>query len=216
VVKSISLTFIRIALLVCALSLAACGAGPGGTSTGGTSTAAPTTAPTATPKPKPTSPPAVTQQYCQSIMSVAEANQIMNPPTPITSIQVQSDPELSVCSYLSSQAQFAVVKILIEGKPYTGPMPVPTSTIIQLVTQLANEPGVTITTTKPVSGVGDQAEFLAASISTSGMTFYADVIYVIYGKVAFLCDDFHLNTKPDDTAQMNSLQQCAERVVSHL
>ena len=212
--KSLCTTLIRIALLVGALSLAACASGTstGGSTSGGTSSAAPT----ATPKPKPTTAPKVTLAFCQSVMTVAEANQIMNPPAPVTTIRVQSDSELGVCAYTSPQIPLAVVKILIEQKPYTGPTPVPTSTILQLVSQLANEPHVTVTTTKPISGVGDQAEFLATNVSESGITLYADVIYVIYGKVAFLCDNFHLNTKPDDTAQMNSLQQCAQRVVSQL
>ena len=215
--KSLFLAFIRIALLIGALSLTACGAGTGGTSSGGgTSSATATTAPTATPKPKPTSPPKITAAYCQSIMTVAQANQIMNPPVPATSIFVQSDSEVGVCRYDPPQAQFAVVKILIDEKVYTGPKPVPASTIIQYVSELENAPGATITTTTPVSGVGDQAEFLAASVSESGATFYVDAFYVIYGKVAFMCDDFHLNAKPNDTAQLNALQQCAERVVSRL
>jgi hypothetical protein len=215
-VKSLSLAFIRIALLAATLALAACGAG-GGTSTGGTSTGGgSSSAPTATPKPKPSSAPKVTQAFCESVMTVAEANQIMHPPAPITTISAQSDDELGVCAYNSPQSPLAVVKILIEQKPYTGPNPVPTSTILQLVSQLANDPHVTVTATKPVSGVGDQAEFLATNVSEGGITLYADVIYVIYGKVAFLCDNFHLNTKPDDTAQMNSLQQCGQRVVSQL
>ena len=71
-------------------------------------------------------------------------------------------------------------------------------------------------TTTPVSGVGDQARFLAASVSENGATCYVDAFSVIYGNVAFMCDDFHMNTRPDDTAQMNGLQQCAERVVSRL
>ena len=215
--KLLTLTLIRMALLVGALSLVACGASTGGTSTGvPSSSATSSVAPTATPRPKPTSPPAVTQQLCESFMTVDEANQIMKPSVPATKLQVQSDAELGVCSYISSPTQFAVVKILIEGKPYSGPRPVPTSTIMQLVTELANEPGATVSTTKPVTGVGDQAEFLAASVSSGGMTFYADVIYVIDGNVVFLCDDFHLNAKPDDAAQLTALQQCAERVVSQL
>ncbi|HEU0025659.1 MAG TPA: hypothetical protein VFQ25_00965 [Ktedonobacterales bacterium] len=215
--KSLCTAFIRIALLAGALALAACGASTGGTSTGGNSTGGTSSAaPTATPKPKPASAPQVTQAFCESVMTVADANQIMHPPAPITTIRVQSDDELGVCAYNSPQSPLAVVKILIELKPYTGPTPVPTSTILQLVSQLANEPHVTVTTTKPVSGVGDQAEFLATNVSESGITVYADVMYVIYGKVAFLCDNFHFNTKPDDAAQMNSLQQCAERVVSRL
>ncbi|HEX8995874.1 MAG TPA: hypothetical protein VF812_07580 [Ktedonobacterales bacterium] len=215
--KSLFLAFIRIALLVCALSLAACGAGPGGTSTGGTSSGGTSsTAPTVAPKAKPTAPPPITAAYCQSIMTVADANQIMNPPVQATTLVAQSDTEVGVCRYDPPQAQFAVVKILVDEKVYTGPKPVPTSTIVQLVSELENAPGATVTTTTPVNGVGDQAEFLAATVSDSGMTFYVDAFYVIYGNVAFMCDDFHLNTKPDDTAQMNGLQQCAERVVSRL
>ncbi len=215
--KSLSLAFIRIALLIGALSLAACGSGPGGTSTGGTSSGGTSSAaPTATPKPRPTSPPLITAAYCQSIMTVAEANQIMNPPIPATTINAQSGSEVGVCRYDPPQAQFAVVKVLVDEKTYTGPKPVPTSTIIQLVSELEGSTKATVTTTTPVSGVGDQAEFLAASVTESGMTFYVDAIYVIYGKVAFMCDDFHLNTKPDDTAQMNALQQCAEKVVTRL
>lgn len=215
--KSRCSALIHIALLVGTLSLAAC-ASTGGTSSGGTSTggSSSTAAPTATSKPEPTSAPTVTQAFCQSVMTVADANQIMNPPVPATTIYVQSDSELGVCRYDPPQSQFAVVKILIEEKPYSGPKPVPTSTIIQLVSQLESDPGANVTTTAPISGVGDQAEFLAANLSEGGSTFYVDAIYVIYGNVAFMCDDFHMNTKPDDTAQQNGLQQCAQRVVNQL
>jgi hypothetical protein len=149
-------------------------------------------------------------------MTVAEANQIMNPPTPATTLNAQSDSELGVCSYVTPQSPFAVVKVLIEEKPYTGPKPVPEATIVQLATQLASEPGVTVSTTAAVSGVGDQAEFLAANVSESGMTFYADAIYIIYGNVASECVDFNLNTKPDDAAQQAALTQCGQRVVAQL
>ncbi len=213
--KSLSLALIRIALLAGVLSLAACSSG--GTSTGGTSTGGTTsTAPTATPKPKPTTPPPITAAYCQSIMTLAQANQIMNPPVQATTINAQSSPDVGVCRYDPPQAQFAIVKILVDEKAYTGPKPVPEATIAQLVGQLESDPGANVTTTKPVSGVGDQAEFLAASVSESGMSLYVDAFYVIYGNVAFMCDDFHMNTQPDDTAQMNELQQCAEQVVTRL
>ena len=201
-------------IILAALSLAACGASSTGNTTGGTP--APTAQPTAKAKPKPISPPQVTQQFCQSIMSVADANQIMNPPTPITTVTAQSDSELGVCHYTSPQVQLDIVKILVEEKPYTGPNPVPEATIVQLMTQLANEPGVTITMKQPVTGVGDQAEFLAANVSNAQLTLYADALYVIYGQVAFMCDDFHLNTRPDDASQKSGLQQCAQRVVNVL
>lgn len=215
--KSLRSLLMRTIIIIAALSLAACSAGSTGQTTTGTpfATQAPTAQPTVA-KAKPTAPPPINLQWCQSVMTVADANQIMKPPTPITTIDVQSDAELGVCRYNSPQAQFAVVKILVEEKPYTGPHPVPQSTIVQLVTELAGEPGVTVSTATPVSGVGDQAEFLVASVSGNGMTFYVDAIYVIYGNVAFMCDDFHLNTKPSDAAQLSGLQQCGQRVVSQL
>jgi len=202
-----------IAVLGGMLALAACGAG-GGTS--GSSGGAPTATATATAKPKPTGVPEVTMPYCQGLMTVAEANQIMRPPTPATTVDAQSDDELGVCTYKSAQAQFAVVKILLERKAYTGPRPVPASAISQLVAQLEDEPGGTVTTATPVSGVGDQAEFLAASVTQGSIHFYVDVVYVLYGNVVFLCDDFHLGSKPDDATQQSELQQCAQLVVSRL
>ena len=215
--KSFCSALIRIALLAGALSLAACagsgGSSTGGTSSGGTSSAA---APTATPKPKPSSAPQVTQAFCESVMSVADANQIMHPPAPITAIHAQSNDALGVCAYTSPQSPLPVVKVVIEQKPYTGPTPVPTSTILQLASEAANAPNITVTKLTPVSGVGDQAEFLAAHLSQDGQTFYADAVYVIYGKVLFVCLDFHLNTKPDDATQKTALQQCAQRVVNQL
>lgn len=218
--KSLSLTLTRIALLVGALSLAACSGGAstgtpsGGAPSGGASSAAPTA--TSKPKSKPTAPPPITAAYCQSIMTLAEANQIMNPPIPATTINAQSSTEVGVCRYDPPQAQFSVVKILVDEKVYTGPKPVPASTIMQYVSQLEGSTGATVSMTAPVSGVGDQAEFLAASVSESGTNFYVDAVYVIYGNVAFMCDDFHMGAKPDDTTQMHALQQCAEQVVSRL
>jgi hypothetical protein len=202
------------------LALAACSTtGNTGGSTGGTPTAATggtPTAATATAKPAPTGVPDVTQQYCQGLMTVAEANQIMNPPSPITTLDAQSDDEVGVCHYKSAQAQFDVVKILLDRKVYTGPKPVPASTINDFVAQLENDPHATVTTSTPVSGVGDQAQFLAANAQESNLTFYVDVIYVLDGNVVFLCDDFHTGSKPDDATQMSALTQCGQLVVSRL
>jgi hypothetical protein len=202
------------ALAMSACSLSTGGTGDAGGATGGGTPT--TTTATPTPKPAPTGVPEVTVQYCQGLMTVAEANQAMNPPAPATTIDAQSDSELGVCSYTSAQTPFPVVKILLERKAYTGPKPVPQSTIDELVAELANDPGATVTTTAAISGVGDQAEFLAANVRESNLTFYADVVYVLYGSVVFLCDDFHLGSKPDDATQQSELQQCAQLVVSRL
>ena len=214
---SLRALIMRTTIILATLSLAACGAGSTGQTTSGTpaATKAPTAQPTVA-KTKSSAPPTVTLQWCQSVMTVAQANQIMKPPTPITKITAQSDSELGVCGYTSPQAPFAVVKILVEEKPYIGPNPVPEATIVQMATQLASENGVTVSKTTPVSGVGDQAEFLAASVSQGGMTLYVDAIYVIYGHVAFMCDDFHLNAPPDNAAQLTALQQCGGLAANHV
>jgi hypothetical protein len=116
---------VRIVVFLAALSLVACGSGSTtGQTNGGTPTGNSTATAQPTAKPAPTAPPQVTEQFCQSIMTLADANQIMNPPTPATTLDVQSDSELGVCNYISSQSQFAVVKVLIDEKPYTGLKPV--------------------------------------------------------------------------------------------
>ena len=212
-------TLVRTVLIVAALSVVGCGGSGNGQTSSGTPANGSKTSTTqkTVAKSKPSAPPTITQLYCQSIMTVADANQIMSPPIPATTITAQSSSDVGVCSYLSPQLQFAVVKILMDEQTYTGPNPVPESTIIQLATQLANEPGATVSATSPVSGVGDQAEFLAASVSDGTITFYADAIYVIYGKVAFMCDDFHLGgSKPADATQQQALQQCAQRTITRL
>lgn len=211
--------FVGLALLILMLVSAGCGSATtsSGQTTGSGTPSAQASA-TATLKPAPTVAPLVTQPFCLSALTVDEANQIMSPSTPATTLQIQSTAgEQGVCRYTSAGAQFPVLTVVIDYKLYTGPKPVPDATIQQLVAQLTGQPEApTVTSLAAVSTVGDQAEFLAANLSQDGMTFYADVIYVIDGQVVFLCDDFHLNTQPDDAAQQTALTQCAQHVVSVL
>lgn len=207
---------IPVALILCgALLLAACGAGGAtqGNSTKPTATAAP---PTATPKPKPATVPPITQAFCQSALSLDQANQIMSPPTPATSIDFTSFDNWGICNYIYSQAQLPVLSIAVDEQSYTGPKPVPQSTIEQLVSQLANENTQAVTTTTPESGVGDQAELIGATVSGDGGSGHVDILYVLYGPVLFLCEDAVVNTNVNDSAEGSKLTQCAQHVVGAL
>jgi hypothetical protein len=168
--RSIRRLLPRCLIVLALLALAACGAGTSSTgqTTGGTSTAMATAkaTPQPTAKPAPMTAPQVSQQWCQSAMTVAQASQCMNPSAPATTLEVHSSPgEQGVWRYTSAGAQFPVVSIIMDYKVYTGPKPVPEATIEQTVAQLAGAPNVTLTSLAAVSGVGGQAEFLAAKVS---------------------------------------------------
>jgi hypothetical protein len=193
---------------VAACSGTSSGSGGSGTQTPG---ATATTAPTATPKPKPTGAPAVTMATCQSLMTISEANQIMNPSSPATTLQANSSDGFGVCNYLAGST--LVLKIFLET--YIGPVPVPQSTLEGLLAQLAGSTGATIDSATTVSGVGDQAAYLAASLSEQGVSLVAHVFYTIYGKVIFGCLTYVINGVGTNGTQAQ-LQQCATQVVSRL
>jgi hypothetical protein len=202
-------------LLSSLLAMAACS----GTSTGGgngTPAASATTAATATntPKPKPTGLPEVTQAYCQNLMSLSEANSLMSPKSPATTLQASYDSSnfgFGVCNYMAGSA--LVLKIFLSG--YTGPVPVPQSTLEDLLAQLAQSTHVTINSATTVSGVGDQAAYLDVSSAGGGYTLLAHVFYTIDGKVIFGCLTYVINGVGTNGTQ-SQLQQCAEQVVSRL
>ncbi len=158
--------------------------GSTGGSTGG---ATPTVAATATPKAKPTGVPTITVPYCQSIMTVAEANQIMNPPTRATTIVANYAGTGGSCHYQASPSNIAL-NIFFET--WTGPVPIPQQDITNAVTRLANLPSVTVTTFTNINGVGDQAVFIAATGTKGGITITGNVFYVLYGRVFFGCYTF--------------------------
>lgn len=199
------------------LLLAACGAGTPTSGTSGntntTKVATATTAPTATPKPKPTSLPQITQALCQSILTVDQANQIIHPPSPATTIVVLTDTNVGTCNY-ETGSQTPILTIHLQG--WTGPNPIPQSDITAEVNQLASQAGasgVTITTLTAVSGLGDQAEYLA--VTASG-TIHIYVFYVLYGSVLSDCWLYTLGSPLSDATEQSALQQCAQHVISAL
>lgn len=215
---------VRGVIVVATLSLAACGA----TSTG-QSTATPTANSTSTAQPtvvkaKPT-PPTITTAFCQHILSVSEANQIMKPPAPFIGVNAEAGdtPGVGSCNYVyaPSKAHFQIY-----FQVWNGPVPVPqkdiSDALTQLTTQLLTGGGkVTVKKYTNVSGVGDQAAFLAMEATESGMTIgKIDAFYVIVGKVDFICGSYYLLSQsqeaPPDATQEIGLQQCAQQVASRL
>jgi hypothetical protein len=200
-VKSLSLAFIRIMLLAGTLALAACASG---TSTGVGSSSAPTAAP----KAKPTALPTITMAFCQGILTVAEANQIMQPAQPATTIRIDAPSSgAGSCNYeyapykpVVSVVFLAAIPASEQGQPLSAHIP-------------SNTPGMIINT--PVSGVGDQAQYVAGSIQGSGQAYNIDVLDVMYGAIIFDCNHGYLGTSAA-VAEQATLTKACQLVVSRL
>jgi hypothetical protein len=206
-------------LLAVSLGGVLAGCAPGGGSTTGTTGAAPTATATATakPKPKPTAAPNITVQTCQTLMSLAEANQIMHAQTPATVIVASPGDGGKVagaCHYVVAQPETLVN--LFFGN-YQGPIPIPQQDLVDLVQQLASDPHVTINSAITVNGVGDQAAYLSFSESVQGQQVLGNVFWVLDGTVLFNC--YTVNIGSSGNAQVGTqanLQACATQVVSRL
>lgn len=208
------------AVLCVSLALAGCSVSgstgsTGGTTGGGTQTGGAT----ATAKPEPSVVPLTDLAFCQHSMSLAEVNQIMSPPLPADTIVPNNTSNGGSCNYtVSSRSGLAGFVLAIILQPWTGPTPVSQQEIDSAVQQAESQAGangITVSTFTTVSGVGDQAAFLAATGSYQGFTFKFDVFYVLYGRIFFTCNNFNVGSSPDAT-QQHDLQQCAQLVVSRL
>jgi hypothetical protein len=217
-----------------ALFVAACSnAGPtsgssGNTSTGNSSSNNSTTAsttsnpPTATSaKSKPTSVPVTTVALCTRLVSFAEANQLLSPPNPINSVDPGNSPAsgnasaISTCQYLDASRK---VPLLLAFGTY--PSGVPLSTFVAEAAGKAFG-GATITANQPVSGVGDQAWFLAGSKADSGITAAGQVLYVVDGSLIIIIEHFTLNGQPsigssDNATIQGEFVQIGNLIVSRL
>jgi hypothetical protein len=193
--------------------LPACAASPMGQTTSETplATATATAAPTATPKPKPTAVPTTSVAYCQGLLSVAEANSIMRPPSPATNILFENDTSnnLSACSWTPGQS-IAVLAVFFL------PFPAGTSLNAAAQEQLAKAhvpPGVSFSTTS-VSGVGDQALYLSATIPTPAGPNYAADLIAADGGVLLGCSQTGAGSLP--AAAQGELTQACKVIVSRL
>ena len=199
---------VAIALVATLAALSACAANPAG-QTSSTSSATATTAPTATPKPKPTSVPTTSVAFCQGLLSLAETNSIMQPAAPATTILFENDTanNLSACSWTPGQT-IAVLAVFFL------PFPAGTSLAAAAQQQLAKShvpPGASAT---PVSGVGDQALYLSATISTPAGPNYAADLIAADGGVVLGCAQTGAGSLP--AATQGELTQACKVVISRL
>jgi hypothetical protein len=210
----------RRALILCALltvsvggALAGCSAST--STTGGTTGGQPTATAAATAKPKPAAAPVISLQTCQTLMSLAEANQIMHAQPPATSVVASPGDGISsgsACHYLISPGVSVLNMFFVT---YTGPTPITQQDLADSVKQLADDPGVTITSATMVTGVADQAAYLSFTESSNGHTVTGSVFWVLDGKLLFNCYTVVLDSSTPAGTQSN-LQQCATQVVSRL
>lgn len=211
-------------ILIGCLALAACTSGTTTTAGTNTPTAVPPTAvPTAA---KPTSFPVINLAFCQHILSVSEANQDMQPPTPATDVTVggYTPGQGGSCVYqvgstvpVASPSQITLTVYLMA---WHGPNPIPQSAIqeeisLAVAKQFAAGNVVPNFTLTPVTGIGDQAEFATIS-ANGGPVGKVTIFYVLYGTVLFDCVNYFDVGNSSDAAQMSGLQQCAQTVVSRL
>ena len=213
--KSAAPRFLLAVVLLVALSLVACGSGSTtGQTTGGTPTGNSTATAHLTAKPKPTSLPAVTEAYCRSIMTLSEANQIMQPTSPYTTLSVTPVSSGGVCVYEPATPSYTDY-FAIALATYTGPVPVSQQDIDNAIAQASNsDSGTQVTNDSSVSGVGDQADYLVAVGSGQGASIYIGDLFVLYGHVYFVCSS--LFPSAPGAAQENTLKQCAQTVLSRL
>lgn len=145
-------------------------------------TPTPTVPPTATPRPKPTKVPAITMAFCQQVMSVAQANQITNPPTAATTIRVQSSANGGTCNYEYAPLR-GTISLLFGAYP-GGSLSVLANQALR--GSFANSK---VTTAELVNGLGDQAYFgvVTSSLSIAGATISEKQqdLYVVDGSVLF-------------------------------
>jgi hypothetical protein len=163
-------------------------------------------------KQKPTSAPTITQAFCQSILSIAEANQFMQPPIPATAIRIDVGPGGGSCHY--------------EYKPYLSVVTITFLTYAgatdsqseqQALAMAASEittsvPGAAVSTTQ-VNDIPDVALFIAASATQDNITIHQDALDVIYGRVLISCANFEAGSA-SDASQLSGLHQVCKQVVN--
>lgn len=201
-------------LLIGLLALVACAnASAGARATGngnGNGTGARSPTAMATPKPKPAGVPVITLTYCQGLMTITEANQFMQPQSPANTIRVDSSTSGGSCNYEYTQFHSVVTILFL---PFHQGASLDTI-VTQSLAQDQNQPGTQITKV-PVSGVGDQALYIAASIATGGPTEYFYALDTTVNSLYISCFNSTVGVPPTNNLQP-ALTQVCRQVISRL
>ena len=177
--RAITSFLVALALLA---TLAACATpSTGNNGTPGATTQAGTRPTT---KPRPTALPQMTMAFCQSILSVDEANQIMKAPHTATTIRIDAPTHGGgSCNYEYASYK-AIVSIVFVSVIPDGTTLDANAIAAHIQQGASSVQGATITT-QPVSGVGDAAVFAAGSATLTNQPYKFDALDIAYGRVFF-------------------------------
>jgi hypothetical protein len=149
--------------------------------------------------------------YCQGLLSLTEVNSIMQPPAAATTILFENDTSggLNACSWTPGQS-IAVLAV------FFAPFPAGTSLTAAAQQQLAkvHVPAGGGLNTTPVSGVGDQALYVSATIPTPSGPNYIAALDVADGAVLIGCTQTGSGSVP--AAAQGELTQACKVVVGRL
>lgn len=193
---------LAIAVALCgSLALAACGSSGGGSSTSGNQTGGQSGAPTATAKPahKPTWPLTINQAFCDGLMSVTEAGQIMS--AAVKTDRVIATGEGGSCNYETAPYKAAV---FVAYMPSAGGLQ-------SIANAITSEPGFAGSVT-PVSGIGDQAFEIVNPLPNTSIIQYR--LMVADGGVIF--DVVVPNSSAGSAAVFAKLTQIAQLEIGRL
>jgi hypothetical protein len=206
--------FLALLLSVC-LAVAACGTSSPGASTGSTATPSSPATPV---KIEPTSVPVASAAECGKLLSLSEANQATNPPSPATMILPLEVSGSAFCYYENALHQTTVAMIF---KPYSG------GTLTEGVQKALSSSlsQVKLTSTQPVSGVGDQALYVTITgtspVNGVAIPVKEHILFVVAGAVSFgIINVIYNNVDPLGSASpatvLSDFEQIAHLVVSRL
>jgi hypothetical protein len=162
-------------------------------------------------KQKPTKVPAITLALCQQLLTIPEANQLMQPPVAVTTIRIDTSASGGSCNY--EYAPFhSVVSVLVIASAGGGD---PQATLHALADKLTAVKDAQVTTT-PVAGVGDGALFASATIvePTGPLVRLAELI-VIDGGIVLECGNYNVGSS-SFAFQQRALTQVCQQVVLRL
>jgi hypothetical protein len=200
--KTIYARALSVGVFCSVLALAACNSSVN-SSSGGSS--APTVTPTQ--KAPPTAVPTLSAATCQRLLSLAEANQYMSPPTPATTIKVDAGGAGGgTCGYDYAPLQAIVVVTFEPYKLGAGHEQAILEANAQQLQQNSDQ-----FTSAPISGLGTAALFegaIAGPIKEA-------VVNVVYGAVFISCANFKVGSASFDV-QKTALTQVCKTVVSRM
>ncbi len=193
----------------------ACSSITGTTSTNGSTSA------TATSTPQPTATsvaiPVATISYCEGLLTIAEANKILNPVNPIVGVQIANSTNNSSCKYTDASNN---VLLLLNFAPFSSGTQINTAAT-QYIAQVFNNPNTAIVTSHAVSGVGNQAWYISSKITGGNISGLAKVLCIAAGGLQITLTNISMNgtgllSSVSDVVVQGEFVQAAALIISRM